>query len=80
MGLEVFKKKTEVVSMKKASLKVMTFGEYKELDEALYIWFRQQRELALQQGRELLSSNRRFISMYNNKKCITKRKDNYYNS
>ena len=35
MGLEVFKKKTaQVVSMKKASLKVMTFGEYKELDEA----------------------------------------------
>ena len=31
--------------MKKASHKVMKFGEYKELDEALYIWFRQQREL-----------------------------------
>ena len=48
--------------MKKASQKVMKFGEYKELDETLYIWFRQQRELALQQRRELLSSNRRFIS------------------
>ena len=31
--------------MKKASHKVMKFGEYNELGEALYIWFRQQREL-----------------------------------
>ena len=43
--LEVFKKKTEDMGMKKACQKVMKFGEYKELDEALHIWFRQQREL-----------------------------------
>ena len=49
--LEVFKKKTEEMGMKKASQKVMKFGEYNELDEVLYISFRQQRELALQQRR-----------------------------
>ena len=49
--LEVFKKKTEDMGMTKASQRVMKFGEYKELDEASYIWFRQQRELALQQSR-----------------------------
>ena len=31
--------------MKKASHKNDELGEYKELDEALYTWFRQQREL-----------------------------------
>ena len=31
--LEVYKKKTEDMGMKKASQKVMKFGEYKELDE-----------------------------------------------
>ena len=31
--------------MKTANIKAMKFGEHKELDEASYIWFRQQREL-----------------------------------
>ena len=67
--------------MKKPSQKVMKFGEYKELDEALYIWFRQQRELALQQGSDFLSSNRCLLHIYNKKNCIAyNRKDNYYNS
>ena len=38
-----FKAKTVDMGMKKASLKLLKIGEYKELDEALYIWFRQQR-------------------------------------
>ena len=62
--------------MKKASQKVMKFSKYKELDEALYIWFRQQRELDLQQRRELLS-NRCFLHIYNINNI--ERKDNYYN-
>ena len=49
--LEVFKKKTEDMGMTKASQKVMKFVKYKVVDEALYIWFRQQREQALQQRR-----------------------------
>ena len=40
--LEVFKKNTEDMGMKKGSHKS---DEYKELDEALYTWFRQQKEL-----------------------------------
>ena len=77
--LEVFEEKTEDMVMKKASLKVMKCGEYKELDEALYIWFRQQRELALQQRRQLLSNNSCLLHIYNKNNNI-KRKDNYYNS
>ena len=56
--------------MKTASQKMMKFAEYKELDESLYIWFRQQRELALQQRRELLSSNRCLLHIYIKNDCI----------
>ena len=65
--------------MKKASQNVMKFVEYKELDEAFYIWFRQQRELALQQGKEFLLGNRCLLHIYNKNNCITyniERKDN----
>ena len=64
--------------MKKASQKVMKFGEYKELDEALYIWFRQQRELALA-AKKRASFKQQTLHIYNKNKCITY-KDNYYNS
>ena len=40
--LEGFSKKRVDMGMKKA--KTMKIGEYQKLDEALYIWFRQQRE------------------------------------
>ena len=43
--LEVFKKNTEDMGMKKARHKSNEIWEYKELDEALYTWFRQQRAL-----------------------------------
>ncbi len=39
--LEQFKKKTVEMGMKTANIKAMKFGEHKELNEALYIWFRQ---------------------------------------
>ncbi len=51
-------KSTDIdMGMKKASVKAMKLGEYKELGETLYIWFRQQRELhhpALQEKARLL--------------------------
>ena len=43
--LEQFKKKTVEMGMKTVNIKAMKFGEHKELDESLYNWFRQQREL-----------------------------------
>ena len=43
--LEQFKKKTVEMGMKTANTKAMKIGVHKELDEALYILFRQQREL-----------------------------------
>ena len=43
--LEKFKPKTVEMGFKNATFKVMKIGEYEKLDEALYIWFRQRREL-----------------------------------
>lgn len=44
MKLEAFKKMVDM-GFKKTTVKTMKIGDYENLDEALDIWFRQQREL-----------------------------------
>ena len=47
--------------MKKATQKVMKFGEHKEVNEALYIWPRQQRELDHPVSTAILQENARIL-------------------
>ena len=45
LKVEAFKKKSMEMGFWKATPKTINNGEYEKLDKALYIWFRQQREL-----------------------------------
>ena len=42
--LRSFKRRITDMGIKKVKVKAMKMGSHKQLDEALYIWFRQQRE------------------------------------
>ena len=57
--LEQFSKK--MVDMGKTKVKTMKIGEYQKLEEALYIWFRQQREKAMPLTGPILSEKARFL-------------------
>ena len=59
--LEAFKKKTVDMGFKKATAKTMKIGDYEKLDEALYMWFRQQRELNIPVSGALLQEKARVL-------------------
>ena len=57
--LEQFSKKMVDMGMKKA--KTMKIGEYQKIDEALYIWFRKQREKAMPVNSPILTEKARLL-------------------
>ena len=59
--LEGFSKKMVDMGMKKA--KTMKIGEYQKLDEALYIWFRQQREKGMPVTGPILTEKARLFPL-----------------
>ena len=59
--LEAFKKKMVDMGFKKASAKTMKIGDYEKLDEAVYIWFRQQRELNIPVSGAILQEKARIL-------------------
>ena len=59
--LEKIKQKTVEMGFKKATFKVMKIGEYEKLDEELYIWFRQQRELNIPVSGVLLQEKAKIL-------------------